>query len=61
MNENLGFRQVARSLDLCHVTLFRYLKKIQAGETPKVVTIHILEFYPPNKKKHFWKKGKLAS
>lgn len=36
VNENLSVRQVARDLDLCHVTLSRYLKKRQAGESPKM-------------------------
>lgn len=36
LEENLTVRQVARNLDVCHVTLHRYIKKIQNGQSPKM-------------------------
>lgn len=36
MEGNLSQRQVARDLDICHVTLNRYMKKRNNGEMPKM-------------------------
>lgn len=36
MEGNLTQRQVARDLDICHVTLNRYMKKRNNGELPKM-------------------------
>ncbi|KAI4468033.1 homeobox-like domain superfamily [Holotrichia oblita] len=36
LEQNLKVRQVARDLDICHVTLHRYIRKIQSGQSPKM-------------------------
>lgn len=36
MEGNLTQRQVARDLEICHVTLNRYMKKLNSGESPKM-------------------------
>lgn len=36
MEENVSIRQAAEEFNICHVTLFRYIKKLRKGGSPKV-------------------------